>query len=131
MKRPPILLSFLKKKRPIDFWSIPHFLFGAVTALFAATLSIPSGAAFFSTLVLAILWELFEKKEKIRENIRNRIADVLLPLVAFPATLLFTQKVAVEQERRVALLATVSVLFLYVNLAAWRARSERDRDFTG
>jgi len=131
MKRFPNPLFFLKKKGPIDFWSIPHFLSGAVSALFAAVFSISFGVAFLSTFVLAILWELFEKKERIRENIRNRIADIILPLIAFPATSLFVQKVATEQERRIALLATVSVLFLYVNLAAWRARSEHDRDFTG
>jgi CDP-diglyceride synthetase len=113
----------------IDFWSIPHFLFGAVTALFASVFGIPMGIAFVLTIVLAVCWEWFESSNKVVESIRNRVTDVIYPLIAFPATFLYAQNVAVEQERRVALLAIVSILFFYINYMAWKARFENDRDF--
>jgi len=120
-------LPFLKDL--VDFWSIPHFLFGAVTALVAIVFSITAGTAFLSTLALALLWELFEYRQGIVESVRNRISDVLFPLVAFPATYLFARNVAIEQDRRVSLLVIMIILFLYTNFMAWKARLSRDRDF--
>jgi len=113
----------------VDFWSIPHFLFGAVTALIAIVFSIAAGTAFLSTLVLAILWELFEFRQGIVESPRNRMSDVLFPLVAFPTTYLFARNIAIGQDRRVSLLVIMTILFLYTNFMAWKARLSRDRDF--
>ncbi len=126
--------GFLKRriailKGMVDFWSIPHFLFGAVTALGAETIGLSFGVGFFSTLGIAILWELFEKRMKIGENIRNVLSDIVLPLVAFPATWLYAEQVAIAPERRLALFVTVTILHIFINFLAWRARAEKDREF--
>lgn len=117
------------RQRIIDFWSIPHFLFGSVTALVATVVGIPASRAFVATFVMAILWEVFEDRMKIGENLKNVIADITLPLIAFPATFLYATEVAVDLERRVSLLSVVSILFFYINFKAWKARFSRDRDF--
>ncbi|MEI6650452.1 MAG: hypothetical protein WCL23_03405 [Candidatus Moraniibacteriota bacterium] len=116
-------------KRSIDFWSIPHFLFGSVMALVAASFEYPFPATFAVTLVVAILWERFEQEEGIKESIHNRMADVVLPLIAFVATYFYTHLVAIEHERRIALLTVVTLVFFLVNYLGWRARAARDRDF--
>ena len=128
MKRSDIV-RFLKMRHSIDYWSIPHVLFGAVTALLTVVIAVPAVFGFIATLILAIIWEFFEVQERIKENIRNKTADVLFPLVAFPATYLFVQYVVIEHERRVGLLVTVTIFFLYTNFMAWRARLDHDRDF--
>jgi hypothetical protein len=117
-------------KELIDFWSIPHFLFGAVTALGAIVFLIPAWSVFFATFIFAVAWEFFERWQGIVESIRNRISDVCMPLVAFPATFLFARYVTVEHERQVSLFVVITILFLYTNFMAWKARFARDRDFT-
>lgn len=116
-------------KRIIDFWSVPHFLAGAVTGLAASAFSWDPVVVFFLTLVLAIVWEFFEKSVRIGEGIRNVISDVVLPLVAFPATYLYAERAVTTDERRLALLVAVLGVYTYINFIAWRARSEKDRDF--
>ncbi|NTW13764.1 MAG: hypothetical protein HGA31_01905 [Candidatus Moranbacteria bacterium] len=116
--------------KTIDYWSIPHFLFGAVTALAAAVFFIPSRTAFFFTVALAVLWELFEWKNlNIAEDFRNRVSDVIFPLVAFVATDTYVGSVITGSDRKISLFAVVTFLFLYTNYMAWRARARHDRDF--
>lgn len=114
----------------IDFWSIPHFLFGVVTALLAVVFSIPSGPMFILTLIGAMLWEWFESRNGIKETLRNRISDILFPLISFPVTYLYARYAVDEPEHRRALLAIVSIVFFYVNFMAWKARFEHDGDFS-
>lgn len=116
-------------KKFIDFWSVPHFLTGAVTALATSAFSWDPGIMFLVTLVLAILWEFFERGIKIGEEIKNVISDILLPLVAFPATYVFAQQAIDTSERRIALFVVVLIVYAYICTIAWRARAERDRDF--
>jgi hypothetical protein len=113
----------------IDFWSVPHFLFGAVAALLSEVLGFPFQKGILLTFGIAVLWEFFEKRMKIGENIRNALSDIVLPLVAFPATWMYAEHVATTHDRRLALLVTVSALYLFTNFVAWRARFEKDRDF--
>jgi hypothetical protein len=114
----------------IDYWSIPHFLFGAVTALAAAAFIAPSGTVFFATLALAILWELIEWKFlNIYEDIGNRVGDVILPLVAFWATDFYVTAFVTGSDRKISLFVVVTALFFWSNFLAWRARARHDRDF--
>lgn len=114
----------------IDFWSVPHFLAGAVTGLAAAAFSWNPFAVFFATFALAVVWEFFEKSVKIGEDMRNVVSDIALPLVAFPATYLFAARAVETSERRLALLTVVTLVYAYTNVLAWNARSQHDDDFT-
>jgi hypothetical protein len=113
----------------IDFWSIPHFLFGSVMALFTSAFTLPTGIMFFTTLFLAIIWELFEYRNHIVESFRNRVTDVIYPLIAFPVTYFYAQNVAIDLYRRQSLLVIVSIIFFYINYMAWKARFADDNDF--
>ncbi|NTW75786.1 MAG: hypothetical protein HGB34_02685 [Candidatus Moranbacteria bacterium] len=121
--------TFRSNVKLIDYWSIPHFLFGAVTALASVVFSVPGRYGFISTFLIAIAWELFEKKAKLWENIRNVSADIALPLISFPVVYYYAMEIVSDAERNRALFVVVTILHFFINFIAWRARSERDRDF--
>jgi hypothetical protein len=127
-----------KQKHPLfdpsklfDWWSVPHFMFGVVTALFAISYSWPAFQTFVGTLILALLWELLEKYVRLSEAPGNGWIDVVLPLLAFVMTYLLVDQAALNHDRHVGLLTITLLLYLFINLIAWRARFEKDEDFLG
>ncbi|MEP7162826.1 MAG: hypothetical protein ABI747_03630 [Candidatus Moraniibacteriota bacterium] len=115
--------------RAIDIWSIPHFVFGVVVSMFALLFGVPFTETLLITLVLAIFWEYFEMRLRLREERLNVLADVLLPLFACLVTFLLLGNEAISFEQRIGLL-TVSVLFyIMVTVVAWRARLNHERGF--
>ncbi len=127
-----------KKKRQLfdprkmfDWWSVPHFLFGVVTALAAITFSFSAFDAFFVTLGLALAWELLEKYFRLSEAPGNGWVDVVLPLMAFVMTYFLVDQASLNHERNLGLLTITVLLYGFINMIAWRARFERDYDFLG
>jgi hypothetical protein len=124
------LFSFLSRWRTsIDSWTVPHFLFGTVVALFALVWGIPDGVALAATVVLAVLWEIVEMRLRIRETRWNVMSDILAPLVAFLLTYWLVGR-GIDAGQQQAFLVVAVVFTVLANLSAWRARSERDPDFT-
>ncbi|MDD2766186.1 MAG: hypothetical protein PHH40_00295 [Candidatus Moranbacteria bacterium] len=121
----------LDVKKLIDFWSIPHFLFGTLLALATITFVLSIEYMFLVTLFLAIVWELIEMKWRLCEAPGNGFVDVLLALVGFTVTFLLVNRVGVSPERYGSLLIFTTLLFLCLNFFAWRARFEHDREFQG
>ena len=117
--------------RALDWWSVPHFLFGMVVALGAFVFSLPVLPFFFATLILALFWELLEKRYRIDEASGNTLIDILLPLIAFVITLFLVDQVDANPEHYRALFAIVFLLYIAINFFAWRARFERDGEFLG
>ena len=120
-------LLFLQ--RWFDWWSIPHFLFGVVMALLASVLLLPLPFVFVVTLGIAILWEWFESFVRLREASGNSVVDVLLPLVSFIATSSILGSARLPYEQRLSLFIIITLLYLFLNFLAWRARMGRDHDF--
>lgn len=116
-------------KTLIDFWSIPHFLSGAVAALFAVIFALPVLPMFFVTFAFAVLWELLEMRFQLREASWNVASDIALPLISFPITVLVVGSTVPDHERRVGLFLVVLVLYVYTNVVAWHARLDGDPDF--
>ena len=113
----------------IDFWSVPHFLAGVVAALIAVVFVLPPVPMFFATLVIAILWELFESRLHFGEVSWNVASDIILPLLAFPVVFLLANRPELGMEHRVFLLAIASFIYIYTNIIAWQARLDGDIDF--
>jgi hypothetical protein len=122
---------FFNTERLFDYWSVPHFLFGTVMALFAITYSLSTALMFFATLYLAIIWELLEARFRLREAQGNKIIDVFLPLLSFVITFFLIGRGNINPEQPSSLLIVTTILFLCLNFFAWRARFDRDRDFLG
>ncbi|MBP9751516.1 MAG: hypothetical protein KBD19_01495 [Candidatus Moranbacteria bacterium] len=113
----------------IDFWSVPHFMAGVVAALIAVVFAFPPVPIFFATLILAILWELFEARFKLGEVSWNVGSDIALPLIAFPIVYALASRPEVGMEHRVLLLTIASSIYVYTNAISWGARLDGDRDF--
>jgi hypothetical protein len=118
-------------KKLFDWWSVPHFMFGIVTALAAISFSWPIFYTFVGTLIAALLWELLEKYVRLSEAPGNGWVDVALPLLAFVLTYLLIDRAPLDHDRHVGLLTITILLYAFINLIAWRARFEKDRDFLG
>lgn len=126
----------MKKRKQIfnanqlfDWWSVPHFMFGIVTALSAIAFSWPTFYTFLGTLILALLWELLEKYVRLSEAPGNGWVDVVLPLLAFVSTYLLVDQAELNHERHLGLLLITALLYLFINMIAWRARLEKDEEF--
>lgn len=114
-----------------DWWSVPHFMFGIVTALAAISFSWPAFPVFVCTLILALLWELLEKYVRLSEAPGNGWVDVVLPLLAFVVTYLLVDQAALNHDGHLGLLTITLLLYGFINMIAWRARFEKDMDFLG
>ncbi len=115
----------------LDFWSIPHFLFGSVTALFAEAYEHPFVLWFSITFVLAILWERFERFVGIRETKENARLDIILPLLAFLGTMSIVHHPSFGVEHAKAALLVSLLIYLFTNFLAWQARFDGDKEFRG
>jgi len=123
--------SLLDPKKLFDWWSVPHFMFGIVMALFAISFSWPAFYTFLGTLALALLWELLEKYVRLSEAPGNGWVDVVLPLMAFVTTYILVDQATLNHDRHLGLLTITLLLYGFINMLAWRARFEKDGDFLG
>lgn len=116
-------------KHFFDFWSVPHFLSGVVSAMFTVVIGLPPLFMLCLTFAIAIVWELLEMRFRLREASLNVVSDVLLPLAAFIATLAFMQGFVPDADHRAGLLFVACILYVYTNVIAWQARFDHDTDF--
>ncbi len=121
----------LKARKLFDYWSMPHFLFGTVSALFTVTFLLPVVYMFFVTLYLSIFWELLEMRFRLHEAKGNSGMDVLLALFGFGSTFIFADRINANVGNQSSLLIITGILFLCLNFFAWRARFEHDGEFQG
>lgn len=131
MKRRIIKKDIFNPAKLFDWWSVPHFMFGIVMALAAISFSWPTFLTFVATLIIALLWELLEKFVRLSEAPGNGWVDVALPLLAFVTTYLLVDQAALNHDRHLGLLTITLLLYVFINLIAWRARFEKDEDFLG
>ena len=121
---------FLKKC--LDWWSIPHFLFGVVTALGALVFAWPLSIVFMATFAIAFMWEKFERSIRIHEAENNSRMDIFLPLLAFGITIFLMDRMPTRtSEDEQTFFLTAVFLYLFLNFIAWRAKMENDREFQG
>lgn len=100
-----------------------------LVALFGRVMEYPAIPLFFVTILIAIVWELFEMRINIREERINVASDIFMPLLAYIVTLWLVGSERTNHEQRVALLIVTIIFYSLVSYAAWRARFDQDPDF--
>src|SRR3989344_8259818 len=118
-----------QKGRAFDLWSIPHFLFGILMAFVPPFADISFSFALVLTLVLAVLWELFEMRVGIRETVLNSLLDVFLPIAAYIITSYILLLQPYHRDELVVFAVAVLLLYLFTNISGWLAYRRRQRDF--
>lgn len=119
-----------QKGRAFDLWSIPHFLFGILMAFVPSLTGISFLTALSLTIILAMLWEIYEKFVDIKETIQNSLLDIILPIVAFTMTSYALRIYAFNYDELLVAAIAISILYLFTNISGWLAYRRRNRDFT-
>ncbi len=118
-----------RKGRAFDLWSIPHFLFGILTALLPSLIDMSLLTALTLTLLFAMAWEIYEKFVSIKETIPNSLLDILLPVVAFTLTSELLLVYPLHDDNLLVFATAVFALYLFTNISGWLAYRRRARDF--
>lgn len=120
-----------QKGRAFDLWSIPHFLFGILMGFVPPLVDyISFSFALVLTLVIAVLWELFEMGIGIRETVLNSLLDVFLPVVGYILTSYILISYSYHRDDLMVVAAAIFAVYLFTNLSGWRAYRRRQREFT-
>ena len=99
-----------QKGRAFDLWSIPHFLFGILMAFVPSLTGISFLTALALTIILAMLWEIYEKFVAIKETIQNSLLDIILPIVAFTLTS-YVLRIYLFRDDQLLVVATAVFIF--------------------
>ncbi|MFA5998121.1 MAG: hypothetical protein WC814_01925 [Candidatus Paceibacterota bacterium] len=118
-----------QKGRAFDLWSIPHFLFGVLTAFLPPLTGISFLTALVLTVIFAMLWEIYEKFVDIKEKIQNILLDIILPVVAFTLTSLILRIYSFHYDNLLVVAVAVLLLYTFTNVSGWLAYRRRNRDF--
>lgn len=118
-----------KRGRALDLWSIPHFLFGILMAFVPPLTGLSLLAALSLTLILALVWELYEKLVDIKETVLNSLFDIILPIVAFTSTSYALLAYPLHPHDLLVVVSAVLFLYIFTNLSGWLAYRRRNRDF--
>ena len=119
-----------QRGRALDLWSIPHFLFGILMAMLPPLTGMPIVGALAFVIILALLWEMYEKLVGINEVPINSVSDVVLPVVAFTFTSLILRSYQFHSDDIIVVAIAVLLLYLFTNISGWLAYRRRVRDFT-
>ena len=118
-----------QKGRAFDMWSIPHFLFGVLTAFLPQLTGISFLTALTLTITFAMLWEVYEKFVELKETIQNSLLDIILPVVAFTLTSYILLLCSFHYDDLVVIATGVFIVYVFTNISGWLAYRRRSRDF--
>jgi len=78
------------------------------------------------TLILAMLWEIYEKFVDIKETIQNSLLDVILPVVAFTLTSYMLRMYPLHPDDLLVIAIAVFAVYAFTNISGWFAYRRRD-----
>lgn len=81
------------------------------------------------TLILGMLWEIYEKLVDIKETAMNILFDMILPIVAFTLTSYLLLMYPLSSDELLVGATAVLILYTFTNLSGWLAYRRRNRDF--
>jgi hypothetical protein len=118
-----------QKGRALDLWSIPHFLFGVLTSFLPQLLGISFLTALSITIILAMLWEVYEKFADIKETVLNSLFDILLPIVAFVLSSVVVISNSFHHDDLLVIAVAIFLVYLFTLTSGWLAYRRRNREF--
>tara|TARA_Y100000310_G_scaffold73282_1_gene69449 strand:- start:1167 stop:1574 length:408 start_codon:yes stop_codon:yes gene_type:complete len=104
-----------KKHKYLDLWSLTHFVCGLVLGSVSVLLIGSFGWSLLVVFVVMTVWELYEFKTGIIEEVPNKILDVVVGLIGFVVFYLWMYPSFVFRFNVLFLVLSV-VLFLLLNI---------------
>jgi len=104
-----------KKAKFLDLWSVIHFVCGLVLGSIAILFIGSFGLAFLVVFVVMTVWELYEFKTGIIEEVPNKILDVVVGLIGFVVFYLWLYPSFVYSFN-VSFLILSALLFFFLNV---------------
>lgn len=92
-------------------------------------IAISTLTAFALTLILAMLWEIYEKFVEIKETVMNSLLDIILPIVSFMLTTRILLSYSFYKDQIMVIAVAVFILYVFTNVSGWLAYRRRSRDF--
>lgn len=118
-----------RKGRGFDLWSIPHLLFGVLMGMAPSLTGLSFLSSIALTVILALLWEIYEKFAGIRETVQNSLLDIVLPIAAFTLTSFILLTFPPHPDDLLVVAGAIFIIYAFTNISGWRAYRRRDRDF--
>mgnify|MGYP006169521859 CR=1 FL=1 len=75
--------DFYWERAYFDMWTIPHIFFGVILGALAYKLGLKFKTGMWITIILAILWEIFELIIVWEEAVSNRVTDILVAVIGY------------------------------------------------
>jgi len=121
-KKPIVLDSWLGGKY-FDWWMVLHFLGGFVIELSLLLLGLKMIVSSIITLLVLVLWEIYEYKKLIYEPISNKIIDIIVGLIGIGASI-WVFKI-LENVSFVVVLASAFLIWAVLGIWGWQSWQER------
>jgi hypothetical protein len=119
-----------QRGKAFDLWSIPHFLFGVITAFIGPLTGLQTLTTLILTFLLALAWEVGEKIIGIKESIQNILFDIVLPIAAFTLTTYLLLRYPLHPDDLLLVGSAFLMLYIYTNISGWLAYRRRNSNFT-
>jgi len=74
---------FWQEREYVDFWNIPHLLFGAMFFCICFLFNLRFVFSLILLIILKMAWEIYEQKNFIRETPANSVLDVITGIIGF------------------------------------------------
>lgn len=74
---------FWQERDYVDFWNIPHVLFGALFFCVGYIIPLKFTISLASLIIVKIIWEIYENNSVIKETLLNSILDVISGIIGF------------------------------------------------
>ena len=104
--------------RFFDWWTVVHFLSGAVIGFVGEVLLFSFKDTFLIGFVLVVLWEVFEHMRGIRETLLNRVVDVVIAVIGMG--LFFILSFAFR-DWTLVMGSVIILLTIFLSYRGWRA----------
>lgn len=81
-KKAPLIFGLWKEGKYVDMWNLPHFFISLLIGFILIYLNTSILVALISIIILKTCWEVYEHFYVIKEDIHNKILDVVTGVLA-------------------------------------------------
>jgi hypothetical protein len=109
-----------------DLWFFVHFLSGMTGGTLLLLAGVPEPAAWVTAFTLAIIWEIIEWKNGIKETAQNRVLDIFVGVAGGAVGYLYINNLAFSPHVEAAILTIEMLVLATVSAVGWKNYKNQD-----